>query len=131
MSLIQWKPEFETGVESVDFEHREMIDLINQLHDRLRAPGSKDTVADFLGEIYAKISAHFALEETMMQEMGYDGFAEHKADHERLLDEIRDIMDAHEADAYFAAEDRLGSELERWFAVHFRTHDARLGAALG
>ena len=131
MSLIEWKPEFETGVESVDFEHREMIDLINRLHDRLGAPESKDAVADFLGEIYARISAHFALEESLMRERDYDGFAEHKADHERLLDEIRNIMDAHEDDRYADVEATLGAELERWFAEHFRTQDARLAAALG
>jgi hemerythrin len=38
-------------------------------------------------------SAHFALEERFMREHGYDQLALHKADHERLLDEIREIMD--------------------------------------
>ena len=32
MILIEWKDEFSLGVASVDFEHREMINLINELH---------------------------------------------------------------------------------------------------
>ena len=37
MSLIEWKEEFSVGVPDVDHEHRELIALINQIHDRLEA----------------------------------------------------------------------------------------------
>ena len=32
MSLIEWKEEFSVGVAEVDLEHRDLIDLINDLH---------------------------------------------------------------------------------------------------
>jgi hemerythrin len=89
------------------------------------APDAGVTVPDFLGEIYARISAHFALEESLMRAKRYAHFDEHKADHERLLDEIRDIMDDYEDRRIFDAE-QLAQRLGTWFTVHFRTHDARL-----
>ena len=88
MPLLDWKDEFAVGVESVDFEHQELIALINDLHGSLAEPQSEVTVPEFLGEIYAKISAHFAHEERLMRAQGYDEYADHKADHERLLDEM-------------------------------------------
>jgi len=87
--LIAWRPEFETGIPDVDHEHRELVGLINQLHAALEAGASKDEVARFLGEVFARISAHFALEESIMRKHRYDEYAEHKADHEKLLDDIR------------------------------------------
>jgi hemerythrin len=57
-------------------------------------------------------------------------FAVHKTDHERLLDEIRDIMDNVEDDQDIDDE-ALGARLETWFARHFETHDARLHRQLG
>ncbi len=36
MPLIAWHDKFETGDPGVDEEHREIIDLINQLHERLQ-----------------------------------------------------------------------------------------------
>ncbi len=126
MALIEWRDEFAIGIPSVDYEHKGMIRMINQLHEELSARPSRETVTDFLGEIHALISAHFALEEKEMLEMGYDAFDEHKEDHERLLDEIRDIMDAfEETDSPDYAED-LSTRLETWFTEHFRTKDARL-----
>jgi hemerythrin-like metal-binding protein len=131
MALLEWKDDYRIGVAAVDHEHRDLIDLINYLYEDLSLRPVKEKVLNGLGEIYARISAHFALEERVMRERGYDQYLDHKADHERLLDEIRDIMDRYEADAYFNYEDALGRELGAWFAEHFRTKDARLHKVLG
>ena len=123
--LLAWRTEYGLGIPAVDHEHRELFELINALHASLFEPDSGTTVMDFLGELFAKVSSHFALEEKLMREARYAGFSAHKADHERLLDEIRDLMDDYE-DAGHVDLERFASELERWFSVHFSTHDAAL-----
>lgn len=123
MALIEWRDEFSVGVAAVDHEHRELIALINDAHAALGA--GDEGVSAFLGEVYAKISAHFALEERMMRERHYDQYREHKEDHERLLDELRDIMDDHERKHDYN-DARLTERLGGWFGIHFKTHDARL-----
>lgn len=126
MALITWREEFEIGIESVDHEHRELIGLINELHDGLGGEASADTISGFLGEILARISAHFALEEKVMRDLKYDEYETHKADHEALLDDLRDIMDAQDDGAYLDLNSELADSLESWFGEHFRTRDARL-----
>lgn len=126
MALIEWQPQFEIGIPAIDHEHRLLIGLINQLHNRLSEDAPKADILDFLGNVHADISAHFALEEKTMRDLSYDEYDAHKADHERLLDEIREIMDAYEADAYFDYSESLSQQLERWFSEHFRTLDSRL-----
>lgn len=126
MTLIEWQERFRIGIASVDHEHRELINLLNELYAELQAGGGRDKAIEFLGEVHAKISAHFALEEQVMRAKGYDQFAEHKSAHEELLDEIREIMDDYEEGAYERAMETLGRRLETWFAGHFKTHDARL-----
>jgi hemerythrin-like metal-binding protein len=128
--FIQWKEEFETGLASLDYEHRQLVDLLNRLYETLVAEGSEDAVEAFLGEVYARISAHFALEERIMRERRYDQYREHKDDHERLLDEIRDIMDAYDTTAG-ASTQEFANRIETWFVRHFKTNDARLHRLLG
>lgn len=131
MTFITWKTEYALGIPSADAEHKELIGLLNEIHDELLRPGAGESaVYEFLGELYAKISAHFALEEKLMREHRYDGYAEHKADHERLLDEIRDLMDEFEDSNKLDAE-AFGLKLDAWFSNHFRTMDARLHHRLG
>jgi len=128
MSLIKWKEGFSVGVAAVDHEHRELIELINQLYELTQSGGGRERVVESLGEIYAQIAAHFALEEKMMRDSAYPALQVHKADHENLLDQLRDIMDRVEDDGSYD-EERLSRDLERWFTEHFRTHDARLHLA--
>ncbi len=129
-TLLQWLPEYAIGVASIDAEHREIIGLINSLYACYVAGGDKATVAAFLGEVHAWISAHFALEERMMQDNRYDDYDGHKAEHEQLLDQIGDIIDIYEAEGFFSAEE-FAQVLSDWFAEHFRTKDARLHHRLG
>lgn len=131
MPLIEWKDEFRTGIASVDHEHEQLIRLLNALYDDLAAEASGDAIQDFLGEVYARIAAHFALEEKLMRDVRYDQYSDHKADHDRLLDEIRDIMDRQAEGGYAGYRDELSSQLRDWFLEHFKTKDPRLHRMIG
>ncbi len=130
MALIKWREEFCTGIPGVDYEHMNLIDQINSVYamiDDKTDNGNidKERVIDLLGDIYGNISAHFALEERMMEKHGYDQYQEHKTDHARLLDDIRDITDEFEM-AVKLDDQKLKQRLNDWFQSHFKTHDSRL-----
>jgi hemerythrin-like metal-binding protein len=131
MVLIEWSKDFETGVADVDHEHQELVELLNALHAQLEADAPRETISDFLGEVFAKISAHFALEETIMRKHRYDEYESHKADHEKLLDDLLNIIDDFEAGADVDYRSALADAVRDWFVNHFKTKDARLHDRLG
>jgi len=125
MALIEWREEFCTGISGVDFEHEQLIEQVNSVYALIDDEIDKETVVDRLGDIYGSISAHFALEEQMMKKHGYDHYQEHKTDHERLLNDIRDITDDFENSTELDKQ-RFKQRLNEWFTTHFKTHDSRL-----
>lgn len=125
MALIEWRDEYCTGIKGVDFEHEALINQINSIYQLVRNQADKDLVIDSLGEIYGSISAHFALEEQMMLRHNYDHYQQHRADHERLLDDIRDITEEFE-NSVKLDEAEFQQKLANWFQLHFKTHDSRL-----
>lgn len=129
MQLLQWKPSYSVGIPAVDFEHRQMISMINGLYGQLESAPEAPTVAAVLGEIHAQISAHFALEERLMREAGYGEYVAHKGSHEELLEQIRDLMDFYGDDPQ-AGRALLQRSLADWFGLHFSTFDARLHRVL-
>lgn len=126
MPLLTWKPELEIGIPSVDKEHRDLIDMINSLHDSLSARTGAENVAAVLDGISARLSAHFAHEEKEMRQTNYDEFADHQNEHRKLLAGIRDIMNKVEEDDGWDFDEELGTRLYSWFAEHFRSKDSRL-----
>ncbi len=125
VTLIEWQDNFKIGIDEVDFEHQELIELINESYNEAKNEGCTLAVLDSLGEIFEKISAHFALEEKEMRQLKYDQYESHKEDHEQLLDSIRDIMDEYEENPILD-EEEFGERLKDWFVNHFSTEDARL-----
>ncbi|TNF19822.1 MAG: hemerythrin-like metal-binding protein [Rhodobacteraceae bacterium] len=130
MAPIEWKPEYSVGNPSVDHEHQELIALVNQTASAILDNEPEADIQDSFGDLLRAISAHFALEEQQMKAYGYDQRAQHKAHHERLLDDLRDLMD-EAAGAPDQTARRLATTLEAWFGDHFKTHDARLHDRLG
>ena len=123
--LIQWRDDFRIGLPEVDAEHRALIAAINRLHRDLAVGVPLARVCGALGDIHAAIASHFALEEKDMSALRYDEYPAHKQDHERLLDEILDILDEVTASGRYDPGE-LSSRLAAWFGEHFRTFDARL-----
>ncbi len=123
--LIEWRDDFRIGLPEVDEEHQELIRSINRLHHELAIGASLLRVTGALGDIHSAIASHFALEEKDMQALHYGELGAHKGDHERLLDEILDILDDVMACGRYDSQ-LLSARLSDWFTEHFRTHDARL-----
>ena len=130
MRLLDWKEDFSTGVASADADHRELIDTINRLYDEFGDPNHPRDAANLIADVLTAVAIHFAEEEDLMRSRAYPGFERHKEDHDRLLDELHDMMEA------FAGADEpdsveLSLRLEPWFARHFNGYDAAMIQELG
>lgn len=130
MAPIEWKAAYSVGDPAVDHEHRELVALVNRTAEAIMARSPEADIERGFGDLLKAISAHFALEEKQMRAAGYESLTDHKADHERLLDALRDMMDSAGTSPE-ATADRLVQELEDWFVFHFRVHDSRLHRVLG
>lgn len=126
MALLAWKDEYEIGIPEVDHEHRALIKVINLLGQHLDGRAGVPEICEVMDEIHRLIAAHFAMEEHAMRDMRYPEYAAHKADHERLLAEIRNIIDGVEHGGIPDRRMELGERIGRWFSRHFETYDARL-----
>ena len=130
MKQIEWKPEFSVGNAAVDQEHQQLIEQINQIYEQLDMQMDTVAIESMLADIQADISTHFALEELLMQEAGYHEFDDHRLDHERLLDQIHDLI-FHFTEDPENGRKMLLSGLSDWFGHHFTSFDARLHEQLG
>ena len=123
---IVWSDSFLIGIEELDYEHRHLIEDINKLHRDLLEDVEMDRIEDTLGGIHARMQAHFALEERVMLSHEYPHYPEHKAEHERLLDEYMELMTKFERDPNLGDREAIKALLCQWIVNHILTSDKKM-----
>ena len=89
--LLEWTEDHCIGIPVLDFEHRNLFAQINELLEDFESQHEKEKIEACLGEIHARMEAHFALEEKFMKDKKYPHFAEHKKAHDMLLDDLGSV----------------------------------------
>jgi hemerythrin-like metal-binding protein len=123
---IVWSDDFLIGIEELDYEHRCLIEDVNKLHRELREYADMDGIKATLGTVYTRIQAHFALEESVMVSHRYAHYAEHKAEHERLLDEYAERMTKFDKDPNPDDQEAIEGILRQWIVDHILTADKKM-----
>lgn len=113
MPYIEWDAQLDTGVAGIDHEHRKLVQLLNDIHELFATGADPRGIAECLADFHMAATAHFALEENIMRDQKYPGFGERRQTHHRLLDEVRDIMDAYDAGSTVGAEN-VPDKLWQW-----------------
>jgi len=88
MAFINWTEEFITGIKSVDDQHRQLVDLVNKFEDASRRGKGSRIMSEILNDLVGYTQEHFAHEEKIMEECGFPGLKQHKANHRQLLQKI-------------------------------------------
>lgn len=80
------------GIDVIDDQHRHLVLLLNQLNQALANPHTNEHIHQLFVEVINYTVDHFKTEFQLMQEANYPDIAAHEEVHERLLQEIRDVM---------------------------------------
>jgi len=85
--FVVWEDRFNVGIVMIDEQHRRLVDFTNALFDGCRQgkEGANEAFRKVLRDVVAYVKVHFSSEEQLMQEMGWDGFAAHKKQHEEFV----------------------------------------------
>lgn len=86
--IVKWRPEYEIGIEDIDFQHHFFLNLINRLASEIEESDNLYYRAALIEELNAYGRFHFLSEENMMLKAGYPEFTKHKALHFELLDQL-------------------------------------------
>ena len=88
MAFINWSEEFITGIQSIDDQHRHLVDLANKFEEASRRGKGSRIMSEILNDLVGYTQEHFAHEEKIMQDCGFPGLKKHTARHRQLLQKI-------------------------------------------
>lgn len=122
-----WTQNLETGNESIDLQHKALIEALNRLVDAtMRGCGCQELkqTVEFL-EGYTK--KHFADEEALQLTYQYPDYESHKKLHEEFCETVREIGEKLlEEGATMKLLGRVNREMGDWLILHIKIEDVRL-----
>lgn len=127
MAYLVWQEDLDTGIQVIDSQHKRIVEMINQLHDA-QAQHDRELLGNVIEELVDYTISHFAFEETLLEDSGYQFSRAHKKVHELFIKRVSDYRMRFEAGEDVAEE--LKGLLGRWLFNHIRNDDANYVASV-
>jgi len=129
MELFTWSDQFSIGHNLIDSQHKEMVLIFNRLHSSYNLGRDRPQSLEILLELASHTVKHFATEEELMLRYGYPHTQNHKAEHDKLIDELIEVKGKIEK-KQLALSVELLQFLKNWLMKHILHADQELGIFL-
>jgi len=90
MEKLIWSEDLRVGVEEIDAQHRQLIDIRNRLAECCSAGASerRESFHHILSELFEYSRAHFLAEEHFMQWQGFPGLEQQRQEHAEFIEAV-------------------------------------------
>lgn len=126
LGMMRWLDLYSTGIEKVDRQHENLMDLLNCLNEAWRGAKSHDVLLFRLDQLLDAVGAHFRDEETLMAEKEYPDIELHRAEHDFLLVQVLQFRTQFATNEAELTESMLDF-FRDWLRDHILISDRRLG----
>lgn len=125
--LIEWQSHLDLGIASIDYQHRELADMLNLLASTLRDDAPSHLPAELLQRIHRHARSHFLYEEKLMHSSGFRDTTSHQREHAMLLGELKSLTGAI-ISGQASLDHELMNSLRQWLIAHVVTSDREFAA---
>ncbi len=123
---LEWTSDLETGIESIDDDHKLIIEFHNRILHYHRSEADILMLERALSDFNFLFSLHFLKEENFMIEIGYPDFESHAKEHETMIKLLNAYSEA-ETDKNELCQ-KIAFLVLQWLTSHLEGADRRLAA---
>lgn len=127
--LVENVEAFTVGHEHMDADHRVLAAHLNKLEAAVQQGASAQELQNLLETVIVFTAEHFKREEALMLSNAYSGYTKHKAEHDTLLEEVKELQ-AKLNSGSIALTAGLLEYLSEWLNFHVVTTDKKLADSI-
>jgi hemerythrin len=124
--LVSWSSQYASGVKIVDEQHKELLNLTNDLFNHCVGDPEKEKEY-FKSVIHSAVDYvknHFATEERMMISTKFSGYDHHKREHDKfvltIVDTIKEFNETRRLSLF-----KFTKFLKNWVLTHIAVEDKK------
>jgi hemerythrin len=128
MGFFEWNSNMTVVVKAFDDDHKQLIDMLNRLHQGMRNRQVKEVAGKVLDDLIRYTKVHFAREEESFDRTGYPAL-DLKREHKELIKQAEELQSR-----YKSGESALSIEtlefLKDWLTIHIQGTDKQYSSHL-
>ncbi len=129
--MLEWNPEYASGSDLIDEQHKELFKRVNSLLTACQEGHSRQEVDIAVKFVEEYVVMHFATEEEYMEKYQYPQTADHKDQHNELVESFLKMKERLAHSKLLLPEVlSLHNFLVDWARLHTMKTDKELGAFL-
>lgn len=127
LPLIEWNDSLSVDIDSIDEQHKKLVDILNSLHGSSASDADTEAVKKILNDLVEYTVYHFGFEEDLMRKHQYPDLENHLVAHQALVAQVGKFNEDFQAGrAKLSGE--LFKFLRSWLNGHIRGTDKRYSA---
>jgi len=97
--LITWSDKLSSGIKLIDDQHKELVELVNEMFNHVTGNDLQEHnyFNRVINDAVSYVKTHFTTEEKLMLATKFDGYAEHKKEHETFILAVVENIKDYEA----------------------------------
>ena len=127
LPYIRWKDSYYVGVEEIDYDHKQLVGMINQVVTASQDNLQENMVPEILDELISYTKYHLDREEKLMEEYAYPEQKGHAAQHVKFINKINLFHTRYKKEREMQSE-AVFDFLRGWLLKHISNTDKELGA---
>jgi hemerythrin len=122
--FVVWNESWLIGVQEVDAQHKQLVSLVNQLHQAMSQGKGKEVLGGILDSLILYTQQHFSAEERMLEQNQYPDLLEHKRQHVALTKKVVDFQQEFKGGTMGMSLDIM-QFLKTWLQSHILGTDVK------
>lgn len=124
MAAIVWDETLSVKIESIDLQHKKLIDLINAFYENLNRDSNKEKMLELIVALKDYTIFHFSSEEKCMKQADYPDFEKHKTEHRKFVAAVQDFEDRY-IQGKLLLSIEITSFIKEWITKHIKGTDRK------
>ncbi|MFA6400255.1 MAG: bacteriohemerythrin [Salinivirgaceae bacterium] len=124
MAFITWNKDLSVKIDSIDDQHKKLIELINDFYENIKNRSNDESISKLLRGMNKYTVEHFNVEEELMKKYGYPDIEAHKKEHDKFVAKVTELEEKFNNGKVIVSFE-ITSFLKDWWKNHIQVVDQK------
>lgn len=122
MAFITWNDSLSVKIDSMDEQHKKLIEMINNFYDNVSKRSNDELISSLVKGMKTYTIMHFTTEERYMKQFNYPKYEQHKKEHDAFISKVNDLEQKLKSGKAILSFE-ITNFLKDWIKKHIQEED--------